>query len=127
MTRIPTPVPELPVADIPRAARFYVEKMGFALDWTYEDYLAGISKDDARIFLRHRTAEEAAAGYCVLVWLNMDSAADVDALNAQWITQGVAIREPLRTAPYNLREFIAEDPDGNRFRVFHDLGDGKSL
>ena len=36
--------------------------------------------------------------------------------------RGVAIVVELHTAPYNLRQFIAQDSDGNRFRVFFDLG-----
>jgi hypothetical protein len=34
----------------------------------------------------------------------------------------VATPEELRTTPYNLREFTAQDADGNRVRVFYDLG-----
>jgi predicted lactoylglutathione lyase len=96
--------------------------MGFAVDWTFEDVRAGISRDDARIFLRRRTAEETRARYCVLIWLNMDSAAEVDELHAEWKGRGALIVEHLRTAPYNLREFTVQDADGNRIRVFHDLG-----
>jgi uncharacterized glyoxalase superfamily protein PhnB len=101
--------------------------MGFNVDWVYEDFLAGISKDDARVFLRRRNPEEAKQHYSVLIWLNMDSSAEVDELYAEWKERGVRIVAELRTAPYNLREFTAQDPDGNRFRVFHDMaGDGTS-
>lgn len=41
---------------------------------------------------------------------------------AEWKERGALIVEDLRTAPYNLREFTAQDPDGNRIRVFYDLG-----
>ena len=37
---------------------FYEQKMGFRVDWVYEDYLAGISKDAARLFLRRKTEQE---------------------------------------------------------------------
>ena len=30
--------------------------------------------------------------------------------------------EDLRTTSYNLRQFTAQDLDGNRFRVFYDMG-----
>ena len=52
----------------------------------------------------------------------MESAAAVDELHAEWKARGALIVEALRTAPYNLREFTAQDPDGNRIRVFYDLG-----
>jgi len=119
-------VPELPVDDVQAATECYVRQMGFGVDWSFEDVRAGISRDDARIFLRRRTLEESRERSSVLVWLNMGSAAEVDELHAEWKARGALIVEALRTAPYNLREFTAQDPDGNRFRVFYDLGTGAS-
>ena len=120
--RLPHPVPELPVSDVQVAGEAYARLMGFSVDWSYEDSFVGISRDDTRMFLRRRTQEEARERHSVLVWLNMDSPADVDQLYAEWKERGALIVEGLRTAPYNLREFTAQDTDGNRFRVFHDLG-----
>lgn len=120
--KLPSPVPEFPVSDLQVASAFYAQKMGFNIDWSSEDYLAGISKDDARIFLRRRTEEEQVEGYNVLVWLNLNSSAEVDQLHEDWKRNGVQIIYELETSPYNLREFTAQDLDGNRFRVFHDLG-----
>ena len=120
--RLPHPVPELPVSDVQAAGKSYARQMGFSVDWSYKDSFAGISRDDARVFLRRRTAEEAKQRYSVLIWLNMASAAEVDQLYAEWKERGALIVEDLRTAPYNLREFTAQDLDGNRFRVFYDMG-----
>jgi uncharacterized glyoxalase superfamily protein PhnB len=120
--RLPHPVPELPVTDVRAAGKVYAERMGFTIDWTFEDALAGISKDDARIFLRRRTSQEASQGYCVTIWLNMTSAAEVDELYSDWREHGVPMQEELQTAPYGLREFTARDLDGNRLRVFYDMG-----
>jgi predicted lactoylglutathione lyase len=120
--RLPHPVPELPVRDVQAAGKSYALQMGFSVDWSYEDSLAGISRDDARVFLRRRTPEEAKQRYSVLIWLNMASSAEVDQLHAEWKERGALIVEDLRTAPHNLREFTAQDPDGNRIRVFYDLG-----
>ena len=120
--RLPPPVPELPVDDVQAAGEAYGRLMGFVVDWSYEDSLAGISRDDARLFLRRRTPDEARARTSVLVWLNMASATEVEQLHAEWKDHGVRIVEDLRTTSYNLRQFTAQDPDGNRFRVFYDLG-----
>jgi predicted lactoylglutathione lyase len=120
--KLPPPIPEIPVTDIRVAADAYASRMGFTIDWIYEHYLAGISRDATRLFLRQRTPEEAAELYSVLIWLNMDSAAEVDELYAEWKERGVGIESELQTTPYNLREFTAEDIDGNRLRVFFDLG-----
>jgi predicted lactoylglutathione lyase len=118
--RLPSPVPEFPVSDLQASSRFYEQRMGFRIDWTYTDELAGISKDATRIFLRRRSAADEEHGANVLVWLNLASPAEVDELHEEWKRNGVRIVDGPRT--WDLREFTAQDPDGNRFRVFHDLG-----
>ena len=120
--RLPSPVPELPVRSVQASGAFYQQKMGFRVDWVYADDLAGISKDAARIFLRRRTEQEESRDYNVLVWLNLDSPLEVDQLYEEWKRVGVPITEGLETKPWSLREFTAQDLDGNRFRVFYDLG-----
>lgn len=115
---LPAAVPELPVSDIRAATEAYARQMGFSVDWTYEDFLAGISRDAARIFLRRRESGSASA----VIWLNMASPSEVDELYAEWTERGVTIVEELQTTSYNLRHFIAQDLDGNRLRVFYDLG-----
>src|SRR5437867_5122566 len=120
--RLPQPVPELPVSDVQAAGKSYARQMGFSVDWAYEDSFAGISRDDARVFLRRRSSEEARERYSVLIWLNMASSAEVDQLYAEWKERGVLVVEELRTTPYNLREFTAQDLDGNKLRVFYDVG-----
>ena len=124
--KLPHPVPELPVGDIQAAARAYELRMGFTLDWTYEDSFAGISRDAARVFLRRRNPQEAGRPGAVTIWLNMASAAEVDELHRDWKDHGVPLVEELHTTAYDLREFTAEDLDGNRWRVFYDLGRTRS-
>ena len=75
--RLPPPVPELPVSDVRAAGESYARQMGFTVDWSYEDWLAGISRDDARVFL---------------------AAAEVDQLHAEWKERGALIVEHRRTA-----------------------------
>ena len=50
-TKLPTPIPQIPVRDLERAISFYQSRLGFALDWKYEDGLAGVSRDATRLFL----------------------------------------------------------------------------
>lgn len=121
--RLPSPVPEFPVNDLQASSAFYERHMGFRIDWTYENELAGISKDRTRIFLRRRTPQEEERGYNVLVWLNLSSASEVDQLYEEWRGNGVPVVAELKT--WDLREFTVQDPDGNRFRVFYDLGTRK--
>jgi uncharacterized glyoxalase superfamily protein PhnB len=124
--RLPHPVPELLVSDIHQAAESYASRMGFTVDWVYEDHLAGISRDDARLFLRRRSPQEANDRCSITVWLNMTSEVEVDALFAEWKDRGVPMMDELKTASYSLREFTAQDVDGNRFRVFYDVGSARA-
>ena len=49
------------------SSAFYERRMGFRIDWTYENQLAGMSKDATRIFLRRRMPHEEERGCNVLV------------------------------------------------------------
>jgi hypothetical protein len=44
--------PQLIVADINRSVEFYTKKLGFEMDFLYEDFYAGISKDGFTIHLK---------------------------------------------------------------------------
>jgi catechol 2,3-dioxygenase-like lactoylglutathione lyase family enzyme len=115
--KLPTPIPQIPVRDLARAISFYQSRLGFALDWKYEDRIAGVSREETRLFL-----DRVVAGpiHPVRVWLNLDSVADVDALHDVWQKAGVPIPAAPEQMPWGIYEFIAEDGDGNSYRVFHD-------
>jgi catechol 2,3-dioxygenase-like lactoylglutathione lyase family enzyme len=111
------PIPQIPVRDLERAISFYQSRLGFALDWKYEDGIAGISREEARLFL-DRVVEGPLQP--VRVWFNLDSVSDVDALHRDWQNAGVLIPAAPEQKPWGLYEFIAEDCDGNSYRVFYD-------
>lgn len=58
----------------------------------------------------------------VLVWLNLESKAEVDELFAEWKTSHATIISEPEDKPWKLREFIAADLDGNLIRAFYDFG-----
>jgi catechol 2,3-dioxygenase-like lactoylglutathione lyase family enzyme len=115
--RIPAPVPQVPVSDLDRAISFYQSQLGFTLDWKFEDGIAGVSRDDARLFL-----DRVVNGpfHPIRIWLNLDSVSQVDALHHAWREAGVPIASTPEQKPWGLYEFIACDCDGNSYRVFHD-------
>jgi catechol 2,3-dioxygenase-like lactoylglutathione lyase family enzyme len=115
--RIPTPVPQVPVRDLDRAISFYQSRLGFTLDWKFEDGIAGISRDEARLFLDRVVGKTL---HPIRVWLNLDSASAVDALHNVWQGAGVPIISQPEQKPWGLYEFIAADCDGNSYRVFYD-------
>jgi predicted lactoylglutathione lyase len=118
-TELPTPIPQVPVRDLARAIEYYQSRLGFSLDWKYEDGLAGVSRESARLFL-DRVVD--GPPHPVRIWLNFKSVSEVDALHHDWQKAGVVISSAPAQKPWGLYEFIAEDCDGNSYRVFHDTG-----
>lgn len=120
----PPPCPEIPVAHLAPALAYYRHQLGFAIDWQDDQLgLAGISRGDARLFLStpEYRATSGLAGP-VLLWLNLASRAEVDALHAEWAASGATIAAPPEAKPHKLYEFFAHDLDGNVFRIFYDFG-----
>lgn len=115
--KLPAPIPQIPVSDLARSIDFYQSRLRFALDWQHEDVIAGVSRQEARIFLERVAVESL---HPVRVWLNLDSVAAVEALHREWREAGVPIISAPEQKPWGLYEFTASDGDGNSYRVFHD-------
>jgi uncharacterized glyoxalase superfamily protein PhnB len=120
---LPGAVPEIPAANVDRAAAYYVETLGFTLDWGDDaGGIAGVSRGNCRLFLTNRSFRE---GYGnvgpILFWLNLDSKAEVDELFAEWKAADAKIVAEPEDKPWKLREFTAADLDGNLIRVFYDF------
>jgi uncharacterized glyoxalase superfamily protein PhnB len=120
---LPAPVPEVPVANIDKAAAYYVNTLGFTFDWGDEEGgIAGISRGNCRLFITNTSFRESNGNNgAILFWLNLNSKAEVDELFAEWrAAQAKIVSEP-EDKPWKLREFMAADLDGNRIRVFYDF------
>jgi uncharacterized glyoxalase superfamily protein PhnB len=121
--KFPKAVPEIPVASIEKAVAYYVDVLGFTFGWGDEQGgIAGIFREDCRLFLTNRTFRERYGNVGPLIfWLNLESKAEVDELFAEWkAAEAKLISEP-EDKPWKLREFIAADIDGNLIRVFYDF------
>ena len=119
----PGAVPEIPVTNLNEATAYYQNTLGFALDWFEKELgLAGISKDNCRMFLAN---EDFRKGYGnigpILIWLNLNSKEAVDELYRVWSASKARIMSPPESKPWGLHEFTAVDLDGNLFRVFYDF------
>lgn len=120
----PGAIPEMPVSDLRAALDYYANRLGFTIDWGEQggDGIAGISKGDCRMFLTDTAFRERYGNSGpVLVWLNLDSKEDVDALHELWRGNQARIISPPESKPWGLHEFTAADADGNLLRVFHDF------
>ena len=127
--KLPGAVPEIPVRDIAEATAYYRDNLGFTVDWDEEELgLAGISKGDCRIFLasadyRLKRGNNAP----VVTWLNLDSKDEVDELYRVWRGARAKVIATPESKPWGLHEFMAEDLDGNVFRVFYDFATAERL
>jgi predicted enzyme related to lactoylglutathione lyase len=106
--------PQLLVKDIDRSIDFYTRKLGFAIDFRYEDFYAGISKDGNSIHLKSGSSS-------IDKRKNNGTDADLDILFSvdgiedlfrELLKESVEIVQPLRDMPYG-KEFYIADPDNN--------------
>ena len=112
LTTIGQPVPELPVADLEKAQRYYRDVLGFEIGWLDPGKEIGsVSRANVAIFFRRRPEPFEPAVHWVF-------AEDIDATYEEFRLSGSKIVEPLEKKPWGLRQFTVEDLDGNRF-YFH--------
>lgn len=123
LTTFPKAVPEVPVANVDLAARYYVDVLGFTFEWGDDaGGIGGVSRGDCRLFL---TNAEFRGHYGTsgpaTIWLNLNSRAEVDELFESWQRAGATVLSTPEDKPWGLREFRIADPDGNQLRVFYDF------
>ena len=113
----------MPSADLGRSAAYSVNTLGFTVDWEDDESgITGVSRGNCRLFLTSSSFREHFGNTGpVLFWLNLESRAAVVELFAQWKAAEAKILFEPEDKPWNLREFMATDLDGNLIRVFHDL------
>ncbi len=103
-------MPCLRVADVPRAIDFYHDSLGFVPVFRNGVTFAIVRRDHIEIGLGQAAYEAAAPGgascYCKL-------SQGIEALYAEYESHGVSILHPLADEPYQMREFMISDPDGN--------------
>jgi uncharacterized glyoxalase superfamily protein PhnB len=106
--------PQLRMMNWGRTRRFYVDGLGFTVDWEHRfepDYpvFAQVTRDGLSLFLTEHTGDCEVGGAAYLV---VD---DVDALFGEIRTRGIAVQPPEDT-PWGTREMGVKDPDGNSLR-----------
>src|SRR5678816_2195297 len=92
----PAAVPEIPVTDMNAALDYYEHKLGFSIDWGGADGgIAGISNGHCRMFLTAADfREQHGNAPPVVIWLNLESKEEVDALYTIWNANGARIISP---------------------------------
>ena len=119
----PASVPEIPAASVEKTVAYYVSKLGFTFDWGDEQGgIAGISRGNCRLFITNQSFRDSYGNRGpILLWLNLNSKAEVDDLFTEWKSSQAKIVSEPEDKPWRLREFMASDLDGNLIRVFYDF------
>ena len=106
--------PQFLVDDLDRAIAFYRDRLGFVLDFTYQSFYAGVSRDGFAIHLKqapklaadraHRKQNEHLDAYI--------SVSGIRALFSELQMRGAEVIKPLEERPWACLDFYVEDPDG---------------
>lgn len=110
--------PVLFVADVERAVRFYVDRLGFSEKWRYEQEVAQVERDKCEIIVSAQRAQKIGTGMLFIAL----TAADFSALPGMLANNKVASRR----VHWGYDCIVVADPDGNElyFPDPTDPGDG---
>lgn len=114
--------PILRVSDLDVSLRYYVDILGFVLDWKDDDgnTFASVSRDRCHIFLAE--GDQGNAGSWM--WIGVT---DVDVLHAELLGKGAEVRQPPANYPWGSREMQVADPDGNVLRLASENKPGEAF
>ena len=105
--------PQFLVADIEHSIEFYTKKLDFEVDFRYEDFYAGIIKDNYSIHLKSGkpSIEERESKRENIDLDIIFSVEGVEHLYEEFVNGSIEIIQPLCNRPYG-KEFYIADPDG---------------
>jgi catechol 2,3-dioxygenase-like lactoylglutathione lyase family enzyme len=100
------------VTDLAASQRYYHDKLGFKIDWTYGDPpdFGAVSRGDTQLFMCQRCQGHPGAWLWILT-------PDVDRLYDELVRRGAIIKEPPSDRPWGTREMRVADLDGNTIRI----------
>jgi catechol 2,3-dioxygenase-like lactoylglutathione lyase family enzyme len=110
--------PQVFVRDLAAACRFWVEKLGFRVAFSYGEppFYAQVFRDGGRVNLRQVSAPMFDSGFrdrevdALSAILTLD---DADLLFAEFEAAGVPFHQTVKTEPWGARTLIVRDPEGN--------------
>ncbi|MDM4766560.1 VOC family protein [Pelomonas sp. SE-A7] len=105
--------PILRVEDLEASLAYYQQSLGFTIDWRDGEGFASVSRGKVHLMLG--VCDQGRSGTWVYVSIN-----DADALHAELLARGVAVRHPPTNYPWGARELQLQDPDGHVLRFGSD-------
>ncbi|RQP21404.1 bleomycin resistance protein [Piscinibacter terrae] len=120
-----TVIPQLRITDARRSLEFYVRGLGFTVDWEHQfepgfPLFMQLTRSDQTIFLTEHTGDCEVGGAVYFV------VPDVDDCFAEFSSRGVLPVERPANTPWDTREMVLRDPDGNRLRFASEFSSGEA-
>jgi catechol 2,3-dioxygenase-like lactoylglutathione lyase family enzyme len=125
--------PVLHVTDVEASLRFYVDQLGFANPWRFDEdgkvYVAQVDRQGCAIILSNNWPEKIGKGL-LFISLNVEpptpeaATAALDELRAELEARGVPVKE----GSWGYRLLVVDDPDGNQlfFNYPNESASGKT-
>lgn len=115
-----TVIPQLRMTNAALSMRFYVERLGFKVDWEHRfepglPLFAQLTRQGQTIFLTEHAGDCQVGGAVYFV------VPDASQCLSEFEQNGVVPTNPLASTPWGAREFLITDPDGNRLRFASEL------
>ena len=116
-----TVTPQFRITDARRSIAFYVDGLGFEIDWEHRfepgfPVFMQLTRAGQSLFLTEH------AGDCQVGGAAYFAVPDVDACYEDFVARGVVPTEPPADTPGLPREMVVTDPDGNRLRFASPTG-----
>jgi catechol 2,3-dioxygenase-like lactoylglutathione lyase family enzyme len=110
-----TVIPQFRITNAQRSKAFYVDGLGFKIDWEHRfepgfPLFMQLTRAEQTIFLSEHEGDCKVGGAAYFV------VPDVDACYDEFVARGVAPTELPADTPWETREMVLTDPDGNRLR-----------
>lgn len=106
--------PQFLVTDLDGSVEYYCQRLGFVLDFIYDDFYACVSRDGCAIHLKEAPKTEADRAHRrqhehIDAHIAVQNAG---ALHHELLSRGARITRPLEDRPWACRDFYVEDPEG---------------
>lgn len=106
--------PQFLVLDLQEARAFYQDKLGFQVEFAYQDFYASVQRDGITIHLKLSDEPDPSHAFKhqnehLDVYISTDN---IEVLYAEFQSRGVNFLKPLHTTEWNTREFVVQDNSG---------------
>jgi catechol 2,3-dioxygenase-like lactoylglutathione lyase family enzyme len=110
-----TVIPQLRITNAEQSLRFFVEMLGFQIDWEHRfepgfPLFVQLTRQGQTIFLTEHTGDCQVGGAVYFI------VPDAARCMSEFEQKGIVPTNPLTNMPWGTQEFVLTDPDGNRLR-----------